>query len=59
MMKEDKPKQTPLHSILTEEQDALLDSYILKMESKYESLKLAEKIQVEIETEHLKRILSQ
>lgn len=58
-MKEDKPKQTPLRSILTEEQEALLDGYILKLESKYESLKLAEKIQVEIETEHLKRILSQ
>ena len=56
-MKED--KQKPLRSILTEEQEALLDRYILRLESKYESLKLAEKIQIEIETEHLKRILSQ
>lgn len=45
-------------NILTQEQQDLLDAYILKLDDKYEDLKLAEKIQVEIETAHLKRILS-
>lgn len=58
-MEDPKPKLTPMRSILTVEQEALLDGYIQKLESKYESLKLAEKIQVEIETEHLKRIISE
>ncbi|WP_199688394.1 hypothetical protein [Pontibacter oryzae] len=48
----------PANSILTEEQEELLDAYLQKLDDIQEQLKLAEKVQVAIETEHLKRILS-
>ncbi|MCC9138339.1 hypothetical protein ACFSKU_21690 [Pontibacter silvestris] len=44
--------------VLTQEQDALLDMYIEKLDNFFEDVKASEKIQVEIETLHLKRILS-
>ncbi|QCR21546.1 hypothetical protein C1N53_03755 [Pontibacter sp. SGAir0037] len=44
-------------SVLTEEQDALLDLYIQHLDNFFEDIKKSEKIQVEIETLHLKRIL--
>ncbi len=45
-------------SVLTSEQDAILDLYLQKLDDFYESLEESEKIQVEIETLHLKRILA-
>ena len=45
-------------SVLSPEQDAILDLYIQKLDAYYEHLKESEKIQVEIETLHLKRILT-
>ncbi|MDB5263121.1 MAG: hypothetical protein JWQ14_2402 [Adhaeribacter sp.] len=44
--------------ILTLEQDALLDLYLKKLDDYFEDVKTSEKIQIEIETLHLKRILS-
>jgi hypothetical protein len=43
---------------LTTEQQELLDLYLQKLDTVYEGLQLSEKLQVEIETEHLKKILS-
>lgn len=45
-------------NVLTPEQDVILDLYIQKLDDFYENLKESEKIQVEIETLHLKRILA-
>ena len=50
--------QQPKHSILTPEQEAILDMYLERLDTYFEELKESEKIQVEIETEHLKRILT-
>ncbi len=44
--------------ILTAEQDALLDLYMQNLDDFFENIKVSEQIQVEIETLHLKRILS-
>ncbi len=49
---------TKQESILTNEQDALLDLYIKSLDEFFVRLKDSEKIQVEIETLHLKRILT-
>lgn len=57
-MPEDKRKHTPDKSILTKEQDALLDMYLKNLDDIFEGIKATEKVQVEIETLHLKRILS-
>ena len=54
----DKYTRTTRNSVLTPEQDALLDMYLKTLDNFTESLKASEKIQVEIETEHLKRILT-
>ncbi|WP_192821025.1 hypothetical protein [Rufibacter sp. LB8] len=43
---------------LTKDQEALLDLYLQNLDSFLENLKDAEKIQVEIETLHLKKILT-
>ncbi|WP_197088700.1 hypothetical protein [Rufibacter radiotolerans] len=48
-----------MEDILTHEQDALLDLYLSHLDTYFENLKTTEKIQVEIETLHLKRILSE
>ena len=45
-------------SILSEEQEAILDLYIESLDNYFEELKQSEKTQVEIETLHLKRLLS-
>lgn len=55
----DKKEHMPPKKLLTPEQEELLDLYIQKLDTHYEKLKTSEKIQVEIETEHLKKILSQ
>lgn len=44
--------------ILTQEQDALLDMYIERLDNFLNDVKASERIQVEIETLHLKRILT-
>lgn len=54
----EKNGQRPQHSILTPEQEAILDMYLQHLDLYFEELKESEKIQVEIETQHLKRILS-
>jgi len=46
------------HNVLTPEQDVILDLYRQKLDDFFENLKESEKIQVEIETLHLKRILA-
>ncbi|QMU29294.1 hypothetical protein [Adhaeribacter radiodurans] len=45
-------------SVLTLEQDAILNLYLQKLDAYFEHLKESEKIQVEIETLHLKRLLT-
>lgn len=57
-MPADKNKSAQPNNILTQEQDVILDMYIKKLDDFLESIKESEKIQVEIETRHLKRILS-
>lgn len=44
--------------ILTQEQEALLDLYLKNLDDQFEGMKEAEKLEVEIETLHLKRILT-
>ena len=46
------------NNVLTVEQDVILDLYIQKLDAYFENLKESEKIQVEIETLHLKRIVT-
>lgn len=50
--------EVPPNSVLTPEQDAILDMYIQKLDAFFENLKESEKLQVEIETLHLKRIVT-
>lgn len=45
-------------SLLDQEQEMILDLYIQHLDNFYEGLKASEKIQVEIETLHLKKILT-
>ncbi len=45
-------------NILTQEQEALLDLYLQNLDNFFQNQKDAAKIQVEIETLHLKKILS-
>ena len=54
----DNKQNTPPHGILTQEQDAVLDLYMKHLDNIFEELKLSEKLQVEIETLHLKKMLS-
>jgi hypothetical protein len=58
MTPDDKEMTSPPHGILTQEQDAVLDLYIQHLDKHFEELKLSEKLQVEIETMHLKKILT-
>ncbi|WP_114783796.1 hypothetical protein [Botryobacter ruber] len=51
-------KNTSQQRILSSEQEALLDLYIQKLDQFFEDVKTSEKIQVEIETLHLKRLLT-
>ncbi len=57
-MNSPKPATLPQESVLTPEQDALMDLYIQHLDNFFEEVKQTEKTQVEIETLHLKRILS-
>jgi hypothetical protein len=50
---------TSLNGVLTQEQDSLLDLYINNLDNFFENQKNAEKIQVEIETLHLKKLLTE
>lgn len=50
-------RDTPKH-LLTQEQEAVLDLYLQKLDGFYEDLKASDAVQVEIETQHLKKILS-
>ncbi len=54
----DDKKQPQPNSILTKEQEAILDLYVIRLDEIFEELKAADKIQVEIETRHLKKILT-
>jgi hypothetical protein len=54
----EKNGQPPKPSILTPDQEAILDMYLAHLDAYFEELKESEKIQVEIETQHLKRILT-
>ncbi len=51
-------EEIPQPRILTPEQDVLLNMYLKNLDNFFENIKESEKIQVEIETLHLKRILS-
>ncbi|WP_347159087.1 hypothetical protein [Pontibacter chitinilyticus] len=53
-----KKGESPPQYIFTPEQDALLDLYLDNLDNYLEEIKTSEKIQVEIETLHLKRILT-
>ena len=57
-MAEDKTQHNAPQRILTSEQESLLDLYIQNLDVYMEELKAADAIQVEIETQHLKKILS-
>ncbi len=54
----DKYARATRNNILTPEQDMLLDLYLKTLDKFSENLKASEKIQVEIETQHLKKILT-
>jgi len=58
MAGEDELKAINQHSVLTAEQDAILDMYLKSLDTFWEEIKNSEKVQVEIETQHLKRILT-
>ncbi|GEO07183.1 hypothetical protein AAE02nite_48470 [Adhaeribacter aerolatus] len=58
MTPNDRDKANSATRILTPEQDALLDLYIKKLDDYFENVKASEKMQVEIETLHLKKILT-
>jgi hypothetical protein len=47
-----------IKKILSTEQEAVLDLYVSNLDNYFENLKKSEKVQVEIETLHLKRILT-
>ncbi len=47
-----------LSNLLTQEQEALLDLYINSLDNFMEAIRESEKLQVKIETLHLKRILT-
>ncbi len=43
--------------LLTLEQQGILEQYIVALDNYYEALQASEKLQIEIETEHLKKVL--
>ncbi len=43
--------------LLTMEQEGILEQYIVALDNYYEALQASEKLQIEIETEHLKKVL--
>ncbi|MDX5437074.1 MAG: hypothetical protein LPK03_07760 [Pontibacter sp.] len=56
-MEADKQNGQALKSILSQEQDELLDLYLQRLDAFMEELKQSEKTEITIETMHLKRIL--
>ena len=57
-MADEKAQPNAPQRILTQEQDALLDLYIQNLDLYMEELRASDAIHVEIETQHLKKILS-
>lgn len=57
-MGQDQKTAVPQHNILTAEQDAILDMYLDRLDDYFKNIKEQEKMQVEIETLHLKRLLT-
>ena len=57
-MADDKAQHIAPQRILTPEQEALLYLYIQNLDRYMEELKASDAIQIEIETQHLKKILS-
>jgi hypothetical protein len=58
MAADERKEEMTGNSVLTPEQEAILELYLQNLDSFYENMKASEKIQVEIETLHLKRILT-
>jgi hypothetical protein len=50
--------ETSADNILTREQEEILDRYLQHLDHVLENIRESDKIQVEIETLHLKRILN-
>lgn len=57
-MAEGRSEEQAEESVLSAEQHALLDMYLKNLDDYLSSLKEAEKREVEIETEHLKSVLT-
>ncbi|MGV3503577.1 MAG: hypothetical protein ACO1O1_07700 [Adhaeribacter sp.] len=57
MAEGDKTRQEKESQLLTAEQEQILDKYLQNLDHVFENMKASERIQVEIETLHLKRIL--
>lgn len=58
MASEDAGKEQFQKNILTQEQEAILDLYINNLDNYLEAIKDSERMQAQIETLHLKRILA-
>jgi hypothetical protein len=58
MTNDDSPGAPPQPGVLTPEQAVLLEMYLQNLDNFFENIKASEKVQVEIETLHLKRILT-
>ncbi|WP_299762028.1 hypothetical protein [uncultured Pontibacter sp.] len=56
-MAADKNLNIKSKKLLTEEQEELLDLYVQRLDDYFEEMKAADAVQVEIETQHLKKIL--
>ncbi len=57
-MSKEKVLHQPTGSLLNQEQEDLLDLYLQHLDLFYEGLKESDVVQVEIETLHLKKILT-
>ena len=57
MTEGDKKQQGKESPLLTAEQEEILDKYLQNLDGVFENMKASERVQVEIETLHLKRIL--
>ena len=57
MTEGDKKQQEKEPQLLTAEQEEILDKYLQNLDGVFENMKASERVQVEIETLHLKRIL--
>lgn len=57
-MREDKSENQTGITILSREQEAILDLYLENLDRFSAGLQAAERTEVEVETEHLKRLLT-